>query len=224
MILLQKIPAICIKPRFHTKASRFVMLQQIFFSVDRRSRHGSSTYRRGFSIFLFQSIVDNGIQRQIFPDLFFQNLAETFFHIIVRIHEDDPLSGSSFHTIISGRRQAPILFMKCLHKEILLCILIAQGTTPIRTSIIHQQDLQLFRIYGLVNQRIHTTIQISFHFIDRNDDGKLYHPIFHFVNDSFLILLFHVHSFLFLHSIHTFPHTGSFNICFSFLKFLYSFS
>ena len=35
-----------------------------------------------------------------------------------------------------------------------------------------QQDLQLFRIYGLVNQRIHTTIQISFHFIDRNDDGK----------------------------------------------------
>ena len=38
----------------------------------------------------FQSIVDNGIQCRILPDLFFQHLTEIFFHIIVGIHESTP--------------------------------------------------------------------------------------------------------------------------------------
>ncbi len=67
------------------------------------------------------------------------------------------------------QRVPPVFLVDCCYTLFLCGIFVADGSTGIGGTIIHQQDLKI--PIGLVQDAVHAAAEISLHIVDRNNDA-----------------------------------------------------
>ena len=73
-----------------------------------------------------------------------------------------------FESRVARCRESPVFPVDCRYAFFLCGIFVADGSTGIGGTIIHQQDLKI--MIGLVQDAVHAAAEIGFYIVDRDND------------------------------------------------------
>ena len=131
--------------------------------------HRYGEFRRGKLFFPFKHPEAHHSNIRI---LFLQVTAERFQHPavqkVITVHKAEIRSLCPFEPCVACCRESPVFLVDCRYAFFLCGIFVADGSTGIGGTVVHQQGLKI--LIGLVQDAVHAAAEISLHIVDRDND------------------------------------------------------
>ena len=96
---------------------------------------------------------------------------------VIAVHKTHIFPGSQVHSTFPGRGQSAVGLMMHPNLFIFLPIFITDLPGTICRTIIHQNNLQI--LHRLIQNTVHTAVEISLHIVDRNHHANFRIIVFH---------------------------------------------